>query len=74
MNQPTNTASSRLEGTRIRTAVFTNFTQDHLDYHGSMQAYWQVSYAFKDVFTFLIMIAVLLFRPAGLFGGLLPPS
>ncbi|MEN9377442.1 MAG: hypothetical protein RL710_2599, partial [Pseudomonadota bacterium] len=31
----------RLDGTRIRTAVFTNFTQDHLDYHGSMQAYWQ---------------------------------
>lgn len=28
-----------------------------------------ISYAFKDVFTFLIMIAVLLFRPAGLFGG-----
>ena len=33
-------AEHRLEGTRIRTAVFTNFTQDHLDYHGSMQAYW----------------------------------
>lgn len=31
----------RLDGTRIRVAVFTNFTQDHLDYHGSMQAYWQ---------------------------------
>ena len=31
----------RLDGTRIRTAVFTNFSQDHLDYHGSMQAYWQ---------------------------------
>ncbi len=31
----------RLDGTRIRTAVFTNFTHDHLDYHGSMQAYWQ---------------------------------
>ena len=31
----------RLDGTCIRTAVFTNFTQDHLDYHGSMQAYWQ---------------------------------
>jgi UDP-N-acetylmuramyl-tripeptide synthetase len=31
----------RLDGTYIRTAVFTNFTQDHLDYHGSMQAYWQ---------------------------------
>ena len=22
-------------------AIFTNFTQDHLDYHGSMAAYWQ---------------------------------
>ena len=31
----------RLDGTRIRTAVFTNFTQDHLDYHGSMHSYWQ---------------------------------
>lgn len=28
-----------------------------------------ISYAFKDVFTFLIMVAVLLFRPAGLMGG-----
>ena len=31
----------RLAGTHIRCAVFTNFTQDHLDYHGSMEAYWQ---------------------------------
>jgi len=31
----------RLNGLRIRVAVFTNFTQDHLDYHGSMQAYWE---------------------------------
>ena len=31
----------RLDGTRIRVAVFTNFTQDHLDYHGTMQAYWE---------------------------------
>jgi len=30
----------RLSGCHIRTAIFTNFTQDHLDYHGSMQAYW----------------------------------
>jgi UDP-N-acetylmuramoyl-L-alanyl-D-glutamate--2,6-diaminopimelate ligase len=22
-------------------AVFTNFTQDHLDYHGTMEAYWE---------------------------------
>ena len=34
-------AEHRLDGTRIRVAVFTNFTQDHLDYHGSMQAYWE---------------------------------
>ena len=31
----------RLAGTAIDTAGFTNFTQDHLDYHGSMDAYWQ---------------------------------
>jgi UDP-N-acetylmuramoyl-L-alanyl-D-glutamate--2,6-diaminopimelate ligase len=31
----------RLDGTRIRCAIFTNFTQDHLDYHGDMAAYWQ---------------------------------
>ncbi len=31
----------RLDGTRIRSAIFTNFTQDHLDYHGTMEAYWQ---------------------------------
>ena len=30
----------RLAGTRIRTAIFTNLTQDHLDYHGTMEAYW----------------------------------
>ena len=30
----------RLDGCQIRTAIFSNFTQDHLDYHGSMQTYW----------------------------------
>jgi len=30
----------RLDGTQIRVALFTNFTQDHLDYHGTMEAYW----------------------------------
>ncbi len=30
----------RLDGLRIRTALLTNFTPDHLDYHGSMEAYW----------------------------------
>ncbi len=31
----------RLDGTHIHTALFTNFTQDHLDYHASMAEYWQ---------------------------------
>nr|WP_306307108.1 UDP-N-acetylmuramoyl-L-alanyl-D-glutamate--2,6-diaminopimelate ligase [Hydrogenophaga palleronii] len=30
----------RLNATRLQVAVFTNFTQDHLDFHGSMEAYW----------------------------------
>ncbi len=34
-------AEGRLNGTNIRVAIFTNFTQDHLDYHSSMQAYWE---------------------------------
>lgn len=34
-------AEQRLLGCRIQTAIFTNFTQDHLDYHGTMQSYWQ---------------------------------
>jgi UDP-N-acetylmuramoyl-L-alanyl-D-glutamate--2,6-diaminopimelate ligase len=29
----------RLDGTHIHTALFTNLTQDHLDYHGGMAAY-----------------------------------
>ena len=30
----------RLAGTQIEVALFTNFTRDHLDYHGSMDSYW----------------------------------
>lgn len=41
-------AERRLDGTRIRTAIFTNFTQDHLDYHGSMDAYWRAKAALFD--------------------------
>ncbi len=33
-------AERRLDGMYFQVAVFTNFTQDHLDYHGSMQNYW----------------------------------
>ena len=35
----------RLAGTHIDVALFTNFTQDHLDYHGSMDAYWDAKAA-----------------------------
>ncbi|MGC3983913.1 MAG: UDP-N-acetylmuramoyl-L-alanyl-D-glutamate--2,6-diaminopimelate ligase [Pseudorhodoferax sp.] len=38
-------AERRLDGTRIRLAIFTNFTQDHLDYHGTMAAYWEAKAA-----------------------------
>ena len=41
-------AEHRLAGTRIGIAAFTNFTQDHLDYHGSMDAYWQAKQALFD--------------------------
>jgi UDP-N-acetylmuramyl-tripeptide synthetase len=34
-------AERRLDGLCVKVAVFTNFTQDHLDYHGSMERYWQ---------------------------------
>lgn len=39
---------ARLAGVSIDTAVFTNFTQDHLDYHLSMQAYWQAKQSLFD--------------------------
>ena len=41
-------AQHRLDGTAIRVAAFSNFTQDHLDYHGSMAAYWQAKRALFD--------------------------
>ena len=41
-------AEHRLNGTAIRIAAFTNLTQDHLDYHGNMDAYWQAKRALFD--------------------------
>ncbi len=32
-------AAERVRGVRFELAAFTNLTQDHLDYHGSMEAY-----------------------------------
>jgi UDP-N-acetylmuramoyl-L-alanyl-D-glutamate--2,6-diaminopimelate ligase len=41
--EATSIASSmgRLEGTRFAALVFTNLTQDHLDFHGSMEEYFE---------------------------------
>lgn len=33
-------AEHRLDAVAIKVAILTNFTQDHLDFHSSMQAYW----------------------------------
>jgi len=33
-------AEHRLAGSKLDIALFTNFTQDHLDYHQTMDAYW----------------------------------
>jgi UDP-N-acetylmuramoyl-L-alanyl-D-glutamate--2,6-diaminopimelate ligase len=38
----------RLNATQVRVAVFTNFTQDHLDFHGSMDAYWSAKASLFD--------------------------
>jgi murE/murF fusion protein len=35
----------RLAGTHIAVAMFTNLTQDHLDYHEDMAAYWKAKRA-----------------------------
>jgi UDP-N-acetylmuramoyl-L-alanyl-D-glutamate--2,6-diaminopimelate ligase len=34
-------AQGRLEGTRFAVLVFTNLTQDHLDFHGTMEDYFE---------------------------------
>ncbi len=41
-------AEHRLAALRIRVVLYTNFTQDHLDYHGSMEAYWAAKRALFD--------------------------
>jgi UDP-N-acetylmuramyl-tripeptide synthetase len=38
----------RMAGVQTRVALFTNFTQDHLDYHGDMETYWLAKRALFD--------------------------
>ena len=40
----------RSEGPTLKAAAFTNFTRDHLDYHGTMEAYFEAKMRlFEDV-------------------------
>lgn len=39
-------AQDRVRGVEFDTAVFTNLTQDHLDFHGSMQSYFDTKASF----------------------------
>jgi UDP-N-acetylmuramoyl-L-alanyl-D-glutamate--2,6-diaminopimelate ligase len=41
----------RLDGVRLKAAGFTNLTQDHLDYHGTMEAYFEAK---SQLFTRLL--------------------
>jgi UDP-N-acetylmuramoyl-L-alanyl-D-glutamate--2,6-diaminopimelate ligase len=41
-------AQGRLEGTRFAVLVFTNLTQDHLDFHGTMDEYYAAKRAMFD--------------------------
>jgi UDP-N-acetylmuramoyl-L-alanyl-D-glutamate--2,6-diaminopimelate ligase len=41
-------ALGRVHGLRFHTAVFTNFTRDHLDFHQTMEAYFEAKQALFD--------------------------
>jgi UDP-N-acetylmuramoyl-L-alanyl-D-glutamate--2,6-diaminopimelate ligase len=41
-------SQGRLNGIKLAGAVFTNFTRDHLDYHGSMDAYFEAKVKLFD--------------------------
>uniref|UniRef100_A0A7C4RMZ1 UDP-N-acetylmuramoyl-L-alanyl-D-glutamate--2,6-diaminopimelate ligase n=1 Tax=Desulfatirhabdium butyrativorans TaxID=340467 RepID=A0A7C4RMZ1_9BACT len=46
-------ALDRIEGCRIDVGILTNVTQDHLDFHGTMDAYWEAK---KKLFTHHLML------------------
>ncbi|MBS0012438.1 MAG: UDP-N-acetylmuramoyl-L-alanyl-D-glutamate--2,6-diaminopimelate ligase [Desulfobacterales bacterium] len=39
-------ALQRIAGCRFSLGIFTNLSQDHLDFHGNMEAYWSAKKAF----------------------------
>ncbi|MFM8999808.1 MAG: UDP-N-acetylmuramoyl-L-alanyl-D-glutamate--2,6-diaminopimelate ligase [Actinomycetota bacterium] len=49
----------RVDGTRFACAIFTNLTQDHLDHHGTMEAYFAAkALLFTDAFTAAAVVNV----------------
>jgi UDP-N-acetylmuramoyl-L-alanyl-D-glutamate--2,6-diaminopimelate ligase len=42
-------AQSRVEGVRFTGGIFTNLTHEHLDYHGSLEAYREAKLLFFDL-------------------------
>ena len=44
-------SQSRVHGIRFDSAIFTNLTQDHLDYHGTMEAYFAAKASFFEHLT-----------------------
>ena len=42
-------AEHRLGGTKINTAIFTNLSRDHLDYHKNMDDYWSAKSALFEL-------------------------
>ncbi|MCL2545654.1 MAG: UDP-N-acetylmuramoyl-L-alanyl-D-glutamate--2,6-diaminopimelate ligase [Oscillospiraceae bacterium] len=45
----------RVGGLQFQTAAFTNLTQDHLDYHGTMENYYQAKRKLFDICDFAIV-------------------
>ena len=41
-------AQHRIDGTRFAAVAFTNFSQDHIDFHGSMSAYFEAKALLLD--------------------------
>ena len=45
----------RIGPTHFETAVFTNLTQDHLDYHGDMESYYQAKRMLFDICDYAVI-------------------
>ncbi len=51
-------ALKRIAGCDFKVKIFTNFTQDHLDFHGTMEEYFQVKKSFFTIFSGINVINI----------------